>query len=126
MSASREELRHDLLAVLNASRELSPDVQPYLIEGFLDRLVGQSTQRRQPLVGVSSKLRRPSHLVRKAVHLVFALAAVLAFCIYAEVTRMDQVAAALGALLLGPLVGIGVSPLSWLVRAFGDDGVTPP
>lgn len=125
MSASREELGHDLLAVLNASRELSPDVQPYLIEGFLDRLVAQSTQRRQPLVGVSSELRRPSRLVRKAVHLVFAIAAVLAFCIYAQVTRMSPVVAVLGALLLGPLVGIVVNPLSWLFRAFGDDGVTP-
>ena len=38
MSVEREKLRDDLLAAVNARRELSQDDEQYLVEHFIDRL----------------------------------------------------------------------------------------
>ena len=51
---NREELRDELLAVIRARQELSPDHEHYLVEGFLERLDNEIDAR------IDAKLARKS------------------------------------------------------------------
>ncbi len=66
---TREELRDELTAILGASRELTPDTDRYLAEGFLDRLDSRKLQTNRR--GRSSN-RRSRHPRRRLAALLIA------------------------------------------------------